>query len=96
MCTLSAGERAVVANMAPEYGASTGYFPIDQHTLAYLRETGRSGPAIDLVEAYAKRTGLWFHPATRPRYTAYSERNYNLTTFGVGGVSNGTLRPCRR
>src|SRR5436190_11521928 len=60
--TLSAGDRAVVANMAPEYGATTGYFPIDRATVDYLRATGRDENAIGLVEAYAKRTGLWFDP----------------------------------
>jgi aconitate hydratase len=67
--TLSAGERAVVANMAPEYGSSTGYFPIDATTLAYLRETGRGARAITLVEDYARATGLWFDPEASPRYS---------------------------
>ena len=66
---LTAGERAVVANMAPEYGASSGYFPIDEHTLSYLRDTGRQPQAIALVEAYAKRVGLWYQPDSAPRYT---------------------------
>lgn len=48
--TLTAGTRACVANMAPEYGASSGYFPIDQNTLAYLKATGRSAEQIALVE----------------------------------------------
>ncbi|OZI41542.1 aconitate hydratase 1 [Bordetella genomosp. 4] len=67
--TLSASERAVVANMAPEYGATTGYFPVDDHTLAYLRQTGRSEAAIERVRRYSQRTGLWFDPCARPRYT---------------------------
>jgi len=67
--TLTAGERAVVANMAPEYGASTGFFPVDQHTLTYLRSTNRSAKAIRLVEAFTKQTGLWFDPVSEPRYT---------------------------
>lgn len=67
--SLSAGDRSVVANMAPEYGATTGYFPIDGHTLDYLRATGRADTAIALVEAYARRTGLWFDPHAEPRYT---------------------------
>ncbi|MGX1787013.1 aconitate hydratase AcnA [Bosea sp. NPDC055332] len=67
--TLSAGERAVVANMTPEFGASTAFFPIDGRTLAYLRETGRDERAVALVEAYARAQGLWFDPAAEPRFT---------------------------
>ncbi|NEX64775.1 aconitate hydratase AcnA [Noviherbaspirillum sp. 17J57-3] len=66
---LSAGERAVVANMAPEYGASTGFFPVDAQTLAYLRGTGRGEVHVAMVEAYAKRNGLWFDPDNEPVYT---------------------------
>jgi aconitate hydratase len=69
VATLSAGDRSVVANMAPEYGSSTGYFPIDAATLAYLRETGRSDEAVRLVEDYARATGLWFNPVAEPAYT---------------------------
>ncbi|HEX8300807.1 aconitate hydratase AcnA [Sphingomonas sp.] len=68
VATLSAGTRAVVANMAPEYGANTGYFPIDRHTLDYLAATGRAPDQVALVEAYANRQGLWFEPATEPVY----------------------------
>ena len=67
--TLSAGDRAVVANMAPEYGATTGFFGIDAHTLAYLKTTGRTDAAIGLVETYAQHAGLWFNPHAEPRYT---------------------------
>jgi aconitate hydratase len=66
--SLSAGERAVVANMAPEYGSSTGYFPIDDATLRYLRETGRAADQVALVEDYARATGLWFDPAAEPHF----------------------------
>ncbi|WP_134676817.1 aconitate hydratase AcnA [Ectopseudomonas khazarica] len=69
VATLTAGERAVVANMAPEYGATTGYFPVDEQTLDYLRQTGRSEEAIERVRTYLQRTGLWFNPQARPRYT---------------------------
>jgi aconitate hydratase len=79
--SLSAGERAVVANMAPEYGATTGYFAVDQHTLDYLRATGRSEAAITLVEAYMRRTGLWFDPDATPRYTLTIE--IDLETIGM-------------
>jgi aconitate hydratase len=67
--SLSAGDRAVVANMAPEYGASSGFFPIDAQTLAYLVATGRTPSQVDLVESYAKQQALWFDPDASPRYT---------------------------
>jgi aconitate hydratase len=67
--TLSAGDRAVVANMTPEFGANSGYFPIDRHTLDYLAQTGRSPEQVALVEAYARRQHLWFDPEATPRYT---------------------------
>ena len=63
--TLSAGERSVIANMAPEYGASTGYFPIDEQTIRYLRATGRGDDHVAFVRAYAEQQSLWFDPACR-------------------------------
>ncbi|MDD9331311.1 MAG: aconitate hydratase AcnA [Wolbachia sp.] len=56
---LSLADRATIANMAPEYGATCGFFPIDQKTLDYLHLTGRSEELIKLVEVYAKEQGLW-------------------------------------
>lgn len=67
--TLSAGDRAVVANMAPEYGATTGYFPIDANTIRYLRATGRPDVLAARVEDVARAQGLWFDPDANPRYT---------------------------
>jgi aconitate hydratase A / 2-methylisocitrate dehydratase len=67
--TLSAGDRAVVANMTPEFGANSGFFPIDARTLDYLLQTGRPHQQVELVEAYARRQGLWFDPEAAPRYT---------------------------
>ena len=87
--TLTAGERAVVANMAPEYGATTGYFPVDEHTLTYLRQTGRGRDAIELVRAYMQRTGLWFDPEARPRYT----RTIHIDLDDVGMHVAGPRRP---
>lgn len=71
--TLAAGDRSVVANMTPEFGGNSGYFPIDDKTLAYLGTTGRSHDQISLVETYCRRVGLWFDPATTPRYTSTIE-----------------------
>ena len=56
---LSLADRATLANMAPEYGATCGFFAIDNETLAYLRLTGRSEEQIDIVEGYSKAQGLW-------------------------------------
>jgi aconitate hydratase len=67
--TLTAGDRCVVANMAPEYGATTGFFPVDDRTLDYLRQTGRAAPQIARVEAYHRAAGLWFDPQAEPVYT---------------------------
>ena len=58
---LSLADRATIANMAPEYGATCGFFPIDGKTLDYLRLTGRSEENIALVEAYAKEQGFWLN-----------------------------------
>jgi aconitate hydratase len=62
---LSLADRATIANMAPEYGATCGIFPIDAETLRYLRLTGRSQEQIKLVEAYSKEQG-WFHTPDSP------------------------------
>jgi aconitate hydratase len=56
---LSLADRATIANMAPEYGATCGFFPIDAETIAYLDETGRKGSRVELVEKYAKAQGMW-------------------------------------
>ena len=85
VATLSAGDRSVVANMAPEYGATTGFFPVDARTLAYLRETGRSADAIDLVERYTRRNGLWFDPEARPRYSRTLEIDLATVAMHVAG-----------
>ncbi|HET9941769.1 MAG TPA: aconitate hydratase AcnA, partial [Terriglobia bacterium] len=63
VASLSLADRATIANMAPEYGATIGFFPIDEETLAYMRLTGRKAEQIALVEAYAKAQGL-FRTAT--------------------------------
>jgi len=61
---LSLADRATVANMAPEYGATMGFFPVDQQTLDYLRLTGREESLVRLVEAYTKAQGLFRGPET--------------------------------
>ena len=66
---LPLADRATIANMAPEYGATCGFFPIDDETLNYLRKTGRDEDRIALVEAYAKENGFWRGADYAPVYT---------------------------
>ncbi|HMG53861.1 MAG TPA: aconitate hydratase AcnA, partial [Kofleriaceae bacterium] len=68
VAALSLPDRATIANMAPEYGATMGFFPVDDETLAYLRFTGRSDDHVQLVERYAKENLLWRDPGTRLRF----------------------------
>jgi aconitate hydratase len=69
VAALSLADRATIANMAPEYGATCGFFPVDSKTLDYLRLTGRSEEQIALVEAYSKEQGLWLDPHADPVFT---------------------------
>lgn len=62
LATLSLSDRATVSNMAPEYGATMGFFPVDAETLRYLDQTGR-GQSLDLIEHYARMQGLWHDPS---------------------------------
>ena len=83
--TLSAGDRCVVANMTPEFGGNSGFFPIDAETIRYLQETGRTSDQVALVEAYAKRQGLWFDPVCEPRFTEVVEINLGSVEVSVAG-----------
>ena len=65
---LPASTRATIANMAPEFGGTTGYFPIDEASLGYLQGTGRPARQLAFIKAYAKRTGLWFDPDNHPKF----------------------------
>lgn len=85
VATLSCGERAVLANMAPEYGASTGYFPIDERTLDFLRATGRSPAQRRLIEQYARHQQLWFDPTAEPDYTEIVEIDLSRTEISLAG-----------
>ena len=66
---LPLADRATIANMAPEYGATCGFFPIDKETIRYLRNSGRDEDRIALVEAYAKANGMWRDETYDPIYT---------------------------
>jgi len=67
---LPLADRATIANMAPEYGATCGFFPIDAETIRYLRNTGREESRIALVEAYARANGMWRDENYAPIYTS--------------------------
>lgn len=74
LSSMSLADRATIANMAPEYGATIGFFPIDQKTIDYLRFTGRTSKLVTLVEAYARRQGLFYDPnSSDPRYSSVIE-----------------------
>jgi aconitate hydratase len=70
---LPLADRATIGNMSPEYGATCGFFPVDESTLAYLRMTGRPEERIALVEAYCKEQGLFHDPDDEPTYTQVLE-----------------------
>jgi aconitate hydratase len=71
--SLALADRATLGNMSPEYGATCGFFPVDDVTLAYLRLTGRPDWRVDLVEAYCKENLLWHEPDEHPEYSQVVE-----------------------
>ncbi|HZD87244.1 MAG TPA: aconitate hydratase AcnA [Gaiellaceae bacterium] len=73
VASLALADRATLGNMSPEYGATCGFFPVDDVTLAYLRLTGRSKERIALVEAYCKENMLWHEPDDHPTYSQVVE-----------------------
>jgi aconitate hydratase len=73
LAELPLADRATIANMAPEYGATCGFFPVDAITLDYLRLSGRPEATIKLVEAYSKVQGLWREPGHEPLFSASLE-----------------------
>ncbi len=79
-------DRATIANMAAEYGATMGFFPIDAETLRYLRQTGRAAAQVELVERYARAQGLW--RGADPTFAT-------LLEFDIGGVEPSLAGPSR-
>ena len=73
LTSLPLADRATIGNMSPEYGATCGFFPVDDVTLSYLRLTGRSDERVALVEAYCKENMLWHDPEHEPTYTEVVE-----------------------
>ncbi|WP_305972165.1 MULTISPECIES: aconitate hydratase AcnA [unclassified Mameliella] len=82
---LPLADRATIANMAPEYGATCGFFPIDGETLRYLRNTGRDEDRIALVEAYAKENGMWRDADYDPVYTDTLELDMGTIVPAISG-----------
>lgn len=83
---LPLANRATVANMAPEYGATCGFFPIDEQTLDYLRLTGRDEQTVALVKAYSQAQGLWRHAdATDPIFTDTVELDLSRVEPSLAG-----------
>ncbi len=85
MASMSLPDRATIANMSPEYGATMGFFPIDQVTLDYLRMTGRSDEQIDLVERYCKQQGLWRSDDVQPQFTRQIELDLGTVEPSLAG-----------
>ncbi len=86
---LSVPDRATVANMAPEYGATTGFFPVDEATLSYLRLTGKSEKHVKFVEEYAKRVGLFREPGSpEPEYSRVIEIDLSKVEPSIAGPAN--------
>ena len=77
--------RATIGNMSPEYGSTVAIFPIDDATIDYLRLTGRSAQQLALVEAYARRQGLWHDPRHEPRYSEYLELDLGTVEPSLAG-----------
>ena len=82
---LPLAQRSTIANMAPEYGATCGYFPIDDETLRYLRQTGRDEDRIALVEAYAKENGFWRTADYDPVYSSTLELDMGTIVPAISG-----------
>jgi aconitate hydratase len=83
---MTVADRATIANMAPEYGATCGFFPIDERTLEYLELTGRGADRIALVKAYAQAQGLWRYASSpEPVYTDPMELNMSSVEPSLAG-----------
>ena len=82
---LTLADRATLANMAPEYGATCGFFGIDEKTLDYMRLTGRDEDQIALVEAYAKEQGFWIDPSVEPVFTSTLELDLSTVVPSLAG-----------
>ena len=82
---LPVADRATLGNMSPEYGATCGFFPVDEETLTYLRLTGRSDEQIALVEAYCKENLLWHTAGSAPTYSTVVELDLSTVEPSLAG-----------
>ncbi|MFB2703588.1 MULTISPECIES: Fe/S-dependent 2-methylisocitrate dehydratase AcnD [Marinobacter] len=86
--SLTIGDRATISNMTPEYGATAAMFYIDEQTIDYLKLTGREPEQVDLVEKYARETGLWASEMTEAQYERVLEFDLSTVVRNVAGPSN--------
>ncbi|VVO88048.1 2-methylcitrate dehydratase (2-methyl-trans-aconitate forming) [Pseudomonas fluorescens] len=91
-CALTLGDRATISNMAPEYGATAAMFYIDQQTIDYLKLTGREDEQVQLVENYAKQTGLWADSLKGAQYERGLTFNLSSVVRNMAGPSNPHAR----
>ncbi|MHB8511731.1 MAG: aconitate hydratase AcnA [Actinomycetota bacterium] len=85
LSTLTVADRATITNMSPEYGATEGFFPVDEQTISYLRATGRSEEDCDLVERYAKEQRLWHSHESNPSFNEKLELDLATVVPSVAG-----------
>ena len=85
LASLSLADRATIGNMSPEYGATCGFFPVDEETMRYLRMTGRDEQRLALVEAYCKENMLWHEPEAEPTYTQVVELDLATVEPSIAG-----------
>ncbi|WP_129830070.1 Fe/S-dependent 2-methylisocitrate dehydratase AcnD [Vibrio parahaemolyticus] len=85
---LTIGDRATISNMTPEYGATAGMFYIDEQTINYIKLTGRDEQQVDLVEKYAKQTGLWADDLDTAVYERVLEFDLSSVSRNMAGPSN--------
>ena len=83
--SLALADRATLGNMSPEYGATCGFFPVDEVTLDYLRLTGRAAERVALVEAYCKENMLWHEPHEHPEYSQVVELDLDDVEPSIAG-----------
>lgn len=85
LADLPLADRATIANMSPEFGATCGFFPVDDVTLGYLKLSGRSAEQIALVEAYAKAQGMWRKPGDEPVFTSMLALDMSTVEASLAG-----------
>lgn len=85
LASLPLADRATIANMSPEFGATCGFFPVDEVTLGYMKLSGRSDEQIALVETYAKVQGMWRYPGDEPVFTSTLALDMSTVVASLAG-----------